>query len=114
MYQMLLFPSYGLFIFVAKQNQTKPKHTHKQKTSTTLPQVYNNLKYDVGFPSGSVVKNPLTNAGDLGDAGSIPGLWRPPQEGKGNLLQYSCLGNPMERGHWWATVHEVKKESGMT
>ena len=55
----------------------------------------------------------LGNAGDPGDAGSIPGLGRPPQEGKGNLLQYSCLGNPMDRGHWQATVHEVKKESGI-
>ena len=75
----------------------------------TLPQVYNNLKYDVGFQSGSEVKNPLAKAGDPGDAGLIPGLGRPPQEGKGNLLQYSCLGNPMDRGHWQATVHEVKR-----
>ena len=43
----------------------------------TLPQVYNNLKYNVGFQSGSAVKNPLANAGDPGDAGSIPGLGRP-------------------------------------
>ena len=80
----------------------------------TLPQVYNNLKYDVGFQSGSEVKNPLAKAGDPGDAGLIPGLGRPPQEGKGNLLQYSCLGNPMDRGHLRAIVHRVAKKSDAT
>ena len=43
------------------------------------------------------------SAGDLGDAGSIPG------GGHGNPLQYSCLENPMDRGAWWATVHGTKK-----
>ena len=60
-----------------------------------------------GFPGGSVVKNPPTNAED---AGSIPGLGRSPGEGKGNPLQYSCLGNPMDRGPWLATVHGVVEE----
>ena len=41
------------------------------------------------------------------DAGSIPGLGRSPGEGNGNTLQYSCLGNPMDREAWWATVHGV-------
>ena len=50
-----------------------------------------------GFLGGSVVKNLLANAGDVG---SIPGLGRSPREGNGNSLQYSCLGNPMERGAW--------------
>ena len=45
-----------------------------------------------------------------GDASSIPGLERSPGEGNGNLLQYSCLGNPMGRGTWRATVHGVTKE----
>ena len=49
-----------------------------------------------------VVKNPLANAGDIGDTGLIPGLWRSPGEGNGNLFQYSCLGNPVDRGAWWA------------
>ena len=44
---------------------------------------------------------------DAGDAGSIPGSGRSPGEGNGNPLQYSCLGNPIDRGAWWATVHEV-------
>ena len=57
-----------------------------------------------GPPSGSVVKNLPTNAGDTG---SIPGLGRSPGEGHGNPLQYSFLENPMDRGPWRATVHEV-------
>ena len=48
------------------------------------------------------------------DSGSIPGLGRFPGEGNGNLLRYSCLGNPIDRGAWWATVHGVAKESDTT
>ena len=62
-----------------------------------------------GFPGGSGVKNPSTNAGDTGDLSSIPGLGRSPGGGNGNTVQYSCLENPMERGAWWATVHGVAK-----
>ena len=62
---------------------------------------------------GIVVKKPSANAGAAGDAGSVPGLGRFPGEGNGKLieenLQFSCLGNPMERGAWWATVHGVSK-----
>ena len=57
----------------------------------------------------AVVKNLPTNAGDTRDTGSIPGLGRPPGGGDGNSLQYSCLGNPMDRGASWATVHEVAR-----
>ena len=64
-----------------------------------------------GFPGGSVVENLPANAGD---AGSIPGLGRSPGEGNGSPLQYSCLENPMDRGAWWVTVHEITKESDMT
>ena len=53
------------------------------------------------------VKNPLANAGDIKDAGSIPGLGRSPVGEHGNPLQYSCLENPMDRGAWRATVHRV-------
>jgi len=56
-----------------------------------------------------VVKNLPANAGDARDAGSIPGSGRSPGEGNGNPLQYSCLGNPMDRGAWQATVHGVTK-----
>ena len=65
----------------------------------------------MSFPGGSVVKNLSANAGDTG---SIPGLGRSPGEGNGNSFQYSCLGNPMDRRSWWATIHGVTKESDMT
>ena len=68
----------------------------------------------MGFPGGSVVKNPPANTGDARDVDSIPGLGRSPGEGNGNPLQNSCLGNPMDKGAWWATVHGVTKESDMT
>ena len=57
-----------------------------------------------GSPGGSAVKNPPANAGDQG---SIPGWEDPPGEGNGNPVQYSCLGNPMDRGAWEDTVHGV-------
>ena len=53
----------------------------------------------------------LANAGD---AGLIPGSGRSPGEGNGNPLQYSCLGNPMDRGAWQATVHRVVMKSDRT
>ena len=59
-----------------------------------------------GFSGGSLVKNLPANAGDMG---SIPGSGRSPGEGNDSPLQYSCLGNPMDRGAWWATVHGVAK-----
>ena len=55
------------------------------------------------------VKNPPSNAGDIRDVGSIPGLGRFPGGGNGNPFQYSFLKNPMDRGAWWATVHWVAK-----
>ena len=58
-----------------------------------------------------MVKNLIAIAGDLG---SMPGLGRSPGEGNVNPLQYSCLGNPMDREAWWATVHEVAKELDIT
>ena len=68
---------------------------------------------DLGFSlganrltSGSVVKILSANAGDMG---SIPRLGRSPGEGHGNPLQYSCLGNPMDRGAWWAVIQGVAK-----
>ena len=60
-----------------------------------------------GFPGASVVKDLPANAGEAGDLGSIPGWGRSPGGGNGNPLQYSCLGNPMDRGARWATVHKV-------
>ena len=60
---------------------------------------------------GSYSKESTCNAEDMG---LIPWSGRSPGEGNGNPLQYSCLGNPMDRGAWWATVHGVTKESDMT
>ena len=56
-----------------------------------------------------VVKNPPANAGDIIDAGSIPGLEISPGGGHGNPLQFSCLENSTDRGAWWAMVHRVTK-----
>ena len=60
-----------------------------------------------GFPGGSAVKNPPANAGE---AGSVPGSGRSPGGRNGKPLQYSCLGNPMDRGAIWATTHGVAEE----
>ena len=59
------------------------------------------------FPGDSVVKNPPANTRDVRDMGSIPGLGRSLGKGNGNSLQCSCLGNPMDREAWRATVHGV-------
>ena len=62
---------------------------------------FNNIcGFQKGFPGGSVVKNPPVNAGAVG---LIPGSEISPAEGNGKSLQYSCLGNPMDRGAWQAT-----------
>ena len=56
-----------------------------------------------------VVKNPPVGVGDERDTGSVPGSGRSPGGGNGSPLQYSCLGNPMDRGAWRAAVHRVVK-----
>ena len=67
-----------------------------------------------GFPGGTVVKNLPANTGAPRDMGLIPGLGRSPGEGNGTPLQYSHLGNSMDRGAWWPTVHRVTKALDMT
>ena len=74
-----------------------------QSPSDTEGQLYPYIctcKWCSCLPGGSVVKNPPAKAGGKG---SIPGLGRSPGEGNGNPLQYSCLGNPMNRVVWWAS-----------
>ena len=61
----------------------------------------------LGFPGDSAVKNPPARADDTG---SIAGWTRSPGEGNSNPLQDSCLGNPMDRGDWYTTVHGVAKD----
>ena len=83
---------------------------------TSMPQLWcpemstftiqSDLLWNWGFPGDSVIKNPPANAGD---ARLIPGSGRSPGEGNGNPLQYSCLGNSIDRGTWWATAHVVAK-----
>ena len=65
----------------------------------------------MGFPCGSAGKNLPANAGDVG---LIPGSGRSPGEGSGNPLQYSCLGNPMDREAWLAIIHGVAKDLDTT
>ena len=64
---------------------------------------------ECGFPNGSVGKESACNAGDIRDMGSIPGPGRSPGEGNGTPLQYSGLGNSIDRGVWQATDREVTK-----
>ena len=61
--------------------------------------------WDIGFPDGSDGKESC----NPGDPDLIPGSGRSPGEGNGNPLQYSYLGNPIDRGTWWAAVHGVTK-----
>ena len=64
----------------------------------------------MGFPGGADGKESSCSAGDLG---LVPGSGRSPGEGNENPLQCSCLGNPMDRGAWGATVHEVSKHTAL-
>ena len=70
---------------------------------------FHTLRISSGFLGGSVAKNSPTNVGVTGDSGSIPGSGRFPGGRNGNLLHYSCLENPMDRGAWWVTVLGVAK-----
>ena len=60
-----------------------------------------------GFPGGSDGKE--STCQDAEDLGLIPGWGRSPGEGNGSSLQNSCVGNPIDRGAWWATVHGITK-----
>ena len=82
-----------------------------------LPCLWDGLRFQF-FPSNQVsspviptFKDPPASAGDEEDSGSIPGLGRSSGGGKGNPLQYSCLGNPMGRVAWWVTVQEGATKS---
>ena len=76
----------------------------KKKKLNDFKKIIKEQKETLGFPGGSDGKESACNSGD---PGSIPGSGRSPEEGNGNPLQYSCLGNPMDREAWWATVHGV-------
>ena len=93
----------GLFLFCWCPSCSN--HTDLFK-SFLLEIFHSSGKCLVLFPGGSDGKESARNAGN---PGSIPGLERCPGEGNGNPLLYSCLGNLMDRGGWWATVHGVAK-----
>ena len=59
-------------------------------------------------------KNPPANAGDTAEPGSIPGSGRSPGGGNVSPLQYSCLGNPMDRGAWRAPVHRLQSQTQLS
>ena len=91
-------------------------HTTKKKKSYVkvgVPhfelRIYMSMFFGGSLPGSPMVKNLPANAGDAGDLGSISGLGRSPGGGNGNLLQYSCLENSMDRGAWWVNVHWVTK-----
>ena len=91
-------------------NLTRTVDLHSKKcihkyNSWRLHKVFN-VKEFMAFTCSSVSKESACNAGE---PGSIPGSGRTPGEGNGNLLQYSCLENPMDRGAWRATVHSVAR-----
>jgi len=79
--------------------------------SGTFGEVHFELLHLLHLPGGSDGKESACN---VGDPGSIPGSGRSPAEGNSNPLQYSCLGNSMDRGDWWATVHGGHEELDMT
>ena len=85
--------------------------SHEHHSKLNLVKLEHAAKSTPGFPGGSVVENLPANAGDMG---SIPVSGRSPREVNSNSLQYSCLGNPMDRGAWWAIVHGVTKELNRT
>ena len=68
------------------------------------------FKQTKGFPGGTVVKILPDSAGDTRDEGSIPGSGGSLGGGSGTQLQYSCLGNSLDRGTWWAVIPRVTKE----
>ena len=88
------------------QMSTRVSEGHHQALLGIVTKFCNKM----GFPGGTVVKNPPAYAGNARDAVSILGLRRSPGVGKGNSLHYSYLENYMDRGAWQATVHGGLKE----
>ena len=80
--------------------------TESQLNSRSINKTQRNWKYRAS-PGGSAVENLPANAGVVG---LISGLRRPPGEWNSNPFHYSCLGNPMDRAAWWATIHGVSNE----
>ena len=93
---------------------TEQKNCRAKPTPKVSKQLFEKLLRFEGkraSPAALVVKNSPANAGDLRDPCSIPGSGRFPREGLSNPLQYSCLENPLDRGAWWATVHDSQSQT---
>ena len=95
--------------FKKNSSETRNKNKHSQPEIDNLPflTLKDKLKHSLkSIPGCSDGEEFSCNAGN---PGSIPGSEISPGEGNGNLLQYSCLENSMDRGAWWAIVHGVAK-----
>ena len=93
-----------MFIYICIHTHT---HIHTHTRSSALQEILYLLSH---YSVAQMMNLPAS----AGNEASIPGSGRSPGGGNGNLLQYSCLGNPLDRGAWWATVHGVTKELDMT
>ena len=98
---LTLSPADWFPLFVLNKDKRVQACSYLRVFTLALPSGEN-----AGLPDGSVVKNLLASAGN---AALISGLEKSPGEGNGNPLQYSCLGNPMDRGAWWAAAHGVSE-----
>ena len=88
----------------------KSKIRAQARMPAIITTVENNSIVEMGVSQVVLlVKNPLANAENLTDSGSVPGLRRSPGGRHGNPLQCACLGSPMGRGAWQATVHGVER-----
>ena len=99
---------YVLWLGLTKKGKTVWKASPEGSTSQ-IPSLMGNCRWASGFPGGSVVKKPTYQCRSHRRREFDPWVGKIPGGGKGNRLQYSCLGNPMDRGVWWATVHRVTK-----
>ena len=97
-------------VYGVAQSRTRLKRLSSSSSSKGDPNCTLSFLRSYGMSGASqvvlVVKNPPANSGDVG---LRPGPGGSPKEGNGNLLQYSCLENSMDRGAWWAAVHGVTK-----
>ena len=105
------FSNFQCHLFAADSPTVLPGLANKAGWSG---QVYVDALFKFRLLGYSVVKNQPASAGDAEDVGLIPESGRSPGGGNGNPLQYSWLGNPMDRGALWATAHGVTKESDTT
>ena len=100
-YDLMLF--WKIEFKISKQTENLNFQDNSEKTTSKMTDFCNQFS-NMGFSSTSDNKESASNEAVVG---SIPGLVRSPGEENGNLLQYSCLGNPMDRGSWNATVHGI-------